>query len=257
MASNSGEHGGGHGPMHQFEIFPIVEIEAFGYDLSFTNSSLFMVFACVLIGGFLMFSMRGRALVPNRLQLTSEICYQFVANMVRSNIGASGMKYFPFVFTVFAFVLVLNMQGMMPFSFTVTSHIIITFGLAMLVMSVVILCGIWKNGIGFLKLFVPDVPPVLLLILIPVEIISFLSRPISLSVRLFANMLAGHITMKIFAGFVIALGQFGFFGLLGAVLTLSGLLAMTALELMVAFLQAFVFATLTCIYLHDAEHPGH
>lgn len=257
MAAGNGAHGEGHGPMHQFEIKPIFEAQINGVDVSFTNSSLFMLIACVLIGGFLMFSMRGRALVPTRLQLTAEICYQFVANMVRESIGSSGMKFFPFVFTLFAFVLTLNMLGMVPFGFTVTSHIIVTFALAMLVMSVVILYGVWKNGFRFLKLFVPDVPFYLLPLLIPIEIISFLSRPVSLSVRLFANMLAGHITMKVFAGFIVSLGSLGALGFLGAILPLVMTLALTALELLVAFLQAFVFATLTCIYLHDAEHPGH
>ncbi len=216
-----------------------------------------MVIACVVIGGFLMLSMRGRSLIPNRMQSIAEISYQFVANMVRENIGNAGMKFFPFVFTLFSFILVCNMLGMIPFAFTVTSHIIVTFALALLVMLVVILYGIWKNGIGFFKLFVPDVPIWLLPILVPIEIISFLSRPVSLSVRLFANMLAGHITLKIFAGFIVSMGSLGFLGVIGAVLPLLMTLALTALEILVAFLQAFVFATLTCLYLHDAEHPGH
>ena len=244
--------------MQQFEIKPLVEIKDFmGIDASFTNSSLFMVIACVIIGGFLMLSMRNRSLIPNRMQSVAEVCYQFVANMCRENIGTAGMKFFPFVFTLFSFVLVCNILGMVPFAFTVTSHIIVTFALAMLVMSVVILYGFWKNGIGFLKLFVPNVPFWLLPILIPIEIISFLSRPISLSIRLFANMLAGHITLKVFAGFIVSMGSIGAVGVLGAVLPLLMTLALTALEVLVAFLQAFIFATLTCMYLHDAEHPSH
>ena len=244
-------------PIHQFEIKTIVPIELmYGVDASFTNSSLFMVLSCVFIGGFLLYSMQGRSLIPNRMQSVSEISYQFIANMVRESVGTAGMKFFPFVFTLFAFILMCNMFGMFPFFFTVTSHIIVTFALALLVMSVVIIYGIWKNGFGFFKLFIPNVPVVLLPLMVPIEVISFLARPFSLAIRLFANILAGHIALKVFAGFIVGMGSLGIFSF-SAIFPLALTVAMTALEFLVAFLQAFVFATLTCVYLHDAEHPGH
>jgi F-type H+-transporting ATPase subunit a len=178
--------------------------------------------------------------------------------MVRSSAGTAGMKFFPFVFSLFMFVLVANMFGMIPFFFTVTSHIIITFALALLVFAVVIIYGFWKNGLKFLKLFVPSgVPGYVLPIVVPIEIVSFLSRPISLSVRLFANILAGHITLKVFAGFIVTLGALGWLGWLGAILPLVMTVAITALEFLVAALQAYVFAVLTSMYINDAIHPSH
>ncbi|MEM7620270.1 MAG: F0F1 ATP synthase subunit A [Pseudomonadota bacterium] len=247
----------GKGPLDQFVIKEYVPLEFAGLDVSFTNSSLWMIIAVVLTSALFVISIQGRSLIPGRAQSVAELYYEFVHNMVRNGVGADGMKFFPFVFTLFTFILMCNMLGMIPWSFTVTSHIIVTFALALLVMSVVILYGIYKNGVGFLKLFVPDVPVWLLPVLIPIEIISFLSRPVSLSVRLFANMLAGHITLKVFAGFVISMAALGPLGVLGAVMPLLLTLAMTMLEFLVAFLQAFVFATLTCMYLHDALHPSH
>jgi F-type H+-transporting ATPase subunit a len=242
-------------PIHQFLITDIVPL---GGGFSFTNSALFMVLIVGVIGLYLILSTQKRALVPNRVQLVSEMLYEFVADMVTSTAGKAGMKFFPFVFSLFMFVLIANLFGMVPVLFTVTSHIIITFALAMLVITVVIVYGLWKNGLGFFKLFVPSgVPWYVLPIVVPIEIVSFLSRPISLSVRLFANMLAGHITLKVFAGFVVTLGGMGFLGWLGALLPLAMTVALTALDFLVAALQAYVFAVLTSMYLNDAIHPGH
>lgn len=241
-------------PIHQFALTEIVPLG----DFSFTNSSLFMVLTTGLIGAYLILSTQKRALVPNRVQLVSEMLYEFVANMVSDSAGKAGMKFFPFVFSLFMFVLVANLFGMVPFFFTVTSHIIVTFALAMLVFIVVVVYGFWKNGFGFLKLFVPSGVPMYILPLVAViEVISFLSRPISLSVRLFANILAGHITLKVFAGFVVSMGGLGFLGWLGALLPLTLTVGITALEFLVAVLQAYVFALLTSMYINDAIHPGH
>jgi F-type H+-transporting ATPase subunit a len=243
-------------PIHQFLITPVVSFGEGGF--AFTNSALFMVLTVGLILAYLLLSTGRRAIIPGRAQLVSEMLYEFVANMVRSSAGTAGMKFFPFVFSLFMFVLVANMFGMIPFFFTVTSHIIITFALALLVFAVVIIYGFWKNGLKFLKLFVPSgVPGYVLPIVVPIEIVSFLSRPISLSVRLFANILAGHITLKVFAGFIVTLGALGWLGWLGAILPLVMTVAITALEFLVAALQAYVFAVLTSMYINDAIHPSH
>ncbi len=245
-------------PIHQFHINTIVPIHVGGYDLSFTNSALFMVVVVLLASGFLVFSTAGRALVPTRLQSISEMTYEFVASMLRDAAGNQGMRFFPFVFTIFMFVMVANLLGLFPYFFTVTSHIIVTFALSMLVILTVVFYGLAKHGLGFFKLFVPrGVPLILMPLVIAIEVISFLSRPVSLSVRLFANMLAGHITLKVFAGFVVSLGALGAVGIAGAILPLAMAVAITALELLVAALQAYVFAILTCMYLNDALHPSH
>jgi F-type H+-transporting ATPase subunit a len=245
-------------PIHQFQISKIVPIEVGGLDFSFTNSSAFMVATVVVAGGFLYLTTSSRGLIPSRLQSVSEMSYEFVAGMLRESAGTHGMKFFPLVFSLFMFVLVANLIGMFPYFFTVTSHIIVTFALAMLVIGTVLVYGFWKHGFGFLKLFVPSgVPMALLPLVVAIEIISFLSRPISLSVRLFANMLAGHITLKVFAGFITMLGSLGAVGVAGAILPLFMTVALTGLEFLVAFLQAYVFAILTCMYLNDAIHPGH
>jgi F-type H+-transporting ATPase subunit a len=193
-------------PIHQFEIHRLFPIEIFGLDVSFTNSSAFMLLAVLLVAGFFMVSLRNRSLVPNRLQSMAEVSYEFVANMLRESTGSAGMKYFPLVFTLFIFIFVANMLGMIPGFFTVTSHIVVTAALAGLVFLTVLAVGFAKNGVKFLKLFVPEGVPIYVLPLVTlIEIISFLSRPISHSVRLFANMLAGHITLKVFGGFVVML----------------------------------------------------
>ncbi len=236
-------------PMEQFEIKRLIPVDFFGIDASFTNSSLFMVVAVILISGFIIFSMSGRALVPGRMQSVAELSYEFVANMVRMNVGAAGQKFFPFIFSLFMFVLVLNMIGMIPYTFTVTSHIIVTFALAIVIFLGVTLVGVVKHGFGFLKFFVPSgVPMALLPLLVVIEVISYLTRPISLSVRLFANMMAGHTMIKVFASFVVGLG------ILGGWAPLAFMVAFTGLEIMIAFLQAYVFAILTCIYLNDSIH---
>jgi F-type H+-transporting ATPase subunit a len=245
-------------PIHQFQISKLIPIEIGGLDFSFTNSSAFMVATVAAAGGFLFLTTSNRGLIPGRLQSVSEMSYEFVASMLRDAAGSHGMKFFPFVFSLFMFVLVANLFGMFPYFFTVTSHIIVTFALALLVIGTVIVYGFWKHGLHFLKLFVPSgVPAVLIPLVVAIEVISFLSRPISLSVRLFANMLAGHITLKVFAGFVTSLSAFGAIGWAGAVMPLAMAVALTGLEFLVAFLQAYVFAVLTCMYLNDALHPGH
>ena len=244
------------GPIEQFHIKPLIPLSFNGIDASFTNASAFMVGAVALASGFMLYAMRNRSLVPSRLQSTAEIMYEFVASTVKDNVGEEGMKFFPLVFSLFIFVLICNMLGMIPGGYTVTSQIVITAALALLVIGLVIVYGFWQHGVGFLKLFVPDVPGWLLPIMIPIEVISFLSRPLSLSVRLFANMLAGHIALKIFAGFVASLLAAGAWGLISP-LPLLLTTALTALEVLVAGLQAYVFAVLTCVYLNDAVHGGH
>jgi len=245
-------------PISQFQIQKIFPIEVGGMDFSFTNSSLFMVLTVAATSAFLIFSTSGRGLVPSRVQSVSEMMYEFIAGTLRDATGTDGMRFFPLVFSLFMFVLVANLFGMFPYFFTITSHIIVTFALAMLVILTVIIYGFMRNGMSFLKLFVPSgVPGALIPLVTMIEVISFLSRPISLSVRLFANMLAGHITLKVFSGFVVSLGAMGAVGIAGAVLPLAMTVALTALEFLVAFLQAYVFAVLTCMYLNDALHPSH
>ncbi|WP_419913656.1 F0F1 ATP synthase subunit A [Hoeflea sp.] len=245
-------------PIHQFHISKIIPIEVGGLDFSFTNSSLFMVATVAAASGFLFLTTSNRGMVPSRMQSVSEMCYEFVASMLRDGAGTAGMRFFPMVFSLFMFVLVANLLGMFPYFFTVTSHIIVTFALAMLVIGTVVVYGFMKHGLGFLQLFVPSgVPGILLPLVVAIEVISFLSRPISLSVRLFANMLAGHITLKVFAGFVTSLSALGALGIGGAILPLIMTIALTGLEFLVSFLQAYVFAVLTCMYLNDALHPSH
>jgi F-type H+-transporting ATPase subunit a len=248
-----GASGAGHNsPMEQFQIKRLIPIDLFGWDVSFTNASLFMVIAMAIIPLFFLVAMNRRSLVPGRLQSTAELSYEFIANMVRENVGEAGMKYFPWVFTIFMFILVLNLLGLMPYSFTVTSHIIVTFALAAMVWLIITAIGFMNHGVGFLKLFVPSgVPWWLMPIIIPIELISYFIRPVSHSVRLFANMMAGHAMLKVFAGFVVGLG------LIGGWAPFVFLLGFTGLELVVAFLQAFIFTVLTCIYLNDAVNMHH
>jgi F-type H+-transporting ATPase subunit a len=246
-------------PIHQFEIQKIATLGHIGgHEIAFTNSALFMAITVVGIWALLVGGSARRALVPGRLQSIAELSYEFIADTINSTAGKEGMRFFPLVFTLFMFILVANIIGLVPYTFTVTSHIIITACLALLVFFTVIGYGLYKHGLHFFGLFVPSGIPIYILPLIVfIEVLSFLSRPISHSVRLFANMLAGHITLKVFASFVTLLGGLGVFGILGAALPLALVVALTALELLVAFLQAYVFAILTCIYLNDAIHPGH
>ncbi|HEX9904409.1 MAG TPA: F0F1 ATP synthase subunit A [Propylenella sp.] len=246
-------------PIHQFTIEELFDLGTVGgVKFAFTDSALFMVVTVALIAAFLILGTSRAALVPGRVQALAEISYEFVANMLRESAGTEGMRFFPFVFSLFMFVLVANVLGLFPYFFTVTSHIIVTAALAFTVILLVIGYGFYRNGIGFLKLFVPHgVPGYLLPLVVAIEVLSFLSRPISLSVRLFANMLAGHITLKVFASFIIMLGAFGAAGWIGAIIPFFMTVALTALEVLVAFLQAYVFAILTCMYLNDALHPSH
>ena len=246
-------------PIHQFQITNIVHLGApGGFNISFTNSAAFMFGIVALVFFFLTYATRGRTLVPGRLQSLAEMSYEFVANTVRGSAGNEGMKFFPLVFSLFIFVLTANFVGMIPYSFTVTSHLIVTAALALVVILTVIIYGFVRHGTHFLHLFVPSgVPAFLLPFMVVIEVISFLSRPISLSLRLFANMLAGHIAMKVFAGFIVMMTASGVVGWFGAVLPLTMVVALTALEFLVAALQAYVFAVLTCICLNDALHPGH
>ncbi len=250
-ASGAAHHGGGLAidPMHQFRVETIFPLHFGNVDASFTNASLWMLIAAGLVTLLTVVGMGSRSLVPGRFQSVAELSYEFVANMLRDNVGDAGRRFFPFVFTLFMFVLFCNMLGMMPYSFTVTSHIIVTFALASFIFIAVTILGFAVHGFHFLRFFVPKgVPVALLPLLVVIEVISYLTRPISLSVRLFANMMAGHTMLKVFAGFVIAMGW------LGGFLPLAFMVAFTGLEILVAFLQAYVFAILTCIYLNDALH---
>lgn len=246
-------------PIHQFEIKNLFTIGTFGgHEIAFTNSAAYMVVAVVLTAALMLGGSAGRRLVPNRLQSVAELSYEFIADMLRSTAGEHGMKFFPFVFAIFMFVFVSNMVSIIPYTFTVASHLIVTVALALMVFFTVIVYGFYKNGLKFFKLFVPQgIPIVILPLVMAIEVISFLSRPVSHSVRLFANMLAGHITLKVFASFVTALGGLGIAGFFGAALPLILAIAITGLEILVGALQAYVFAILTCIYLNDAIHPGH
>ena len=247
-------------PIHQFHIVNLFPIGKIGNaEIAFTNSAAFMLAAVIVLTLFLIVGTAGGKAVPTRLQSAAELTYEFVASMLRSTAGQEGMRFFPFVFTIFMFVLLLNMFGLIPYAFTVTSHIIITAALAFTVFFTVLIYGLIRHGLHFFNLFVPKGVPVYILpLIVAIEILSFLSRPISHSVRLFANMLAGHIALQVFAGFIILLGSaLGAIGWIGGALPFAMIVALFALEALVAFLQAYVFAILTCIYLNDAIHPGH
>jgi len=240
------EHGTS--PLHQFVIERLVPLHIGGLDLSFSNSSLFMAIAVIVITAFLTLSMSGASLVPSRWQSAAEMSYEFIANMVRENVGSAGRAYFPFVFSLFMFVLFGNLIGMVPYSFTFTSHIAVTFALAAFIFIGVTIIALARHGWHFFSFFAPKgMPAALLLLLVPIEIISYLIRPLTLSIRLFANMMAGHTMLVIFAGFVVAMGLFG-------ILPLALNIFFILLELLVAVLQAYVFTILTCIYLNDAIH---
>jgi F-type H+-transporting ATPase subunit a len=242
----------GESPLEQFAIKRLVEFHVGSVDVSITNSAVFMFVAIALVTAFLTLGMRQHAMVPGRWQSLVEMSYEFVAKMVRDNSGVEGMRYFPFIFTLFMFILFCNLIGMVPFTFTVTSHIIVTFVMAAVVFLGVTVIGFVRHGVGFLKLFVPAGVPIFLLpLLIVIELLSYLTRPISLSVRLFANMMAGHTMLKVFGGFIVALG------VLAGWAPLAFVIALTGLEIGIAILQAYVFAILTCIYLNDAIHLHH
>jgi F-type H+-transporting ATPase subunit a len=242
---------GGHSPMEQFAIKRVAEIKLGGLDVSLTNSALWMIAVGLIATLFLVLAMRPRAMVPGRLQSAAEMIYEFVAGLLKETVGTAGRPYFPLVFTLFVFILFSNLFGMLPYSFTVTSHIAVTFALALLVFVLVTILGFMKHGAHFLSFFVPKgVPAPMLLLLVPIEVLSYFIRPISLSVRLFANMTAGHTMLKVFGGFVVPMGIFG-------VVPLVLIIALTGLEILIACLQAYVFTVLTCLYLNDAIHMEH
>jgi len=246
-------------PIEQFHIEKLFTIGHIGnQEIAFTNSSAYMFGSVALITLLMVGGVAGKSLVPGRIQSVAEIAYEFVANTIRSNAGKDGMKFFPLVFTIFMLLTVSNMIGVIPYSFTIASHIIVTAALAFLVFFTVLIYGFYKNGLKFLKLFVPSGIPIFILPLVVfIEIFSFFLRPVSHSVRLFANMLAGHIALAVFASFIPLLAGLGIAGYFGAILPLGMVMALTALELLVAFLQAYVFTILTVIYINDAIHPGH
>jgi F-type H+-transporting ATPase subunit a len=247
-------------PIHQFQITKLFTIGHIGgQEIAFTNSSAYMFLAVAVISLLMIGGSAKRQLVPGRIQSIAELSYEFVASTIRSTAGSEGMKFFPLIFSLFMFICVSNLVGIIPFTFTISTHLIVTAALALVVFFTVLIYGFYKNGLKFLKIFVPSGIPIYILPLVMfIEILTFFLRPVSHSVRLFANMLAGHIALKVFAGFVAMLGvSLGAIGWVGGVLPLGLTVALTALELLVAFLQAYVFAILTCIYLNDAIHPGH
>jgi F-type H+-transporting ATPase subunit a len=247
-------------PIHQFQIHKLFTIGHIGgQEIAFTNSSAYMFLAVGVIALLMIGGSAGKQLVPGRIQSIAELSYEFVANTIRSTAGTAGMKFFPLVFSLFMFICVSNLIGIIPYTFTVSSHLIVTAALALLVFFIVLFYGFYKNGLKFFKLFVPSGVPIYILpLVVMIEVIAFFFvKPVSHALRLFANMLAGHIALKVFASFVGMLGTLGLIGWIGAIFPLGLTVALTALELLVAFLQAYVFAILTCIYLNDAIHPGH
>ena len=246
-------------PIEQFQIRNYLHLfNVGGHQVAFTNSAAYMFLVVVLVSALLIGATTSRALVPGRLQSVAEMTYEFVAATLRNSTGPEGMKFFPFVFTLFVFILFSNLIGIIPYSFTITSQLIVTVILALVVFFMVVIYGFWKNGLHWLRLFVPKgVPAFFLPMIVPIEIMSFLTRPVSHSVRLFANMLAGHITLQVFGAFIIMLAGAGVLGMFGAVMPFLMVVILFALELLVAVVQAYVFAILTCIYLNDALHPGH
>ena len=238
-------------PIHQFEITKLSNIEVGGLDISFTNSSLFMFLAIGATMLLFTIGLSKRSIIPGRMQMLSELSYNFIANMLRDQVGDQGRSFFPFIFSLFMFIFFCNFIGLIPYSFTVTSHLIVTFAFAGLIFIAVTIIGFAKNGLGYLRIFYPTGIPIFLApLIVPIEIISYLSKPISLSVRLCANMLAGHSILKIFAGFIVMLGFLGF-------APLVFLVVLYGLETLIAALQAYIFTILTCIYLNDALHPDH
>lgn len=245
-------------PIHQFEIQPLIPLHIAGIDVSYTNSALWMTIAVIVSTVVLSMAMRRKALVPNRMQAFAEITYEFVAGMIRENIGTKGRAYFPLIFTLFVVVLMGNLLGMIPYSFTYTSHLVVTAALALMIFGFVLVIGIFKHGFHFFSLFLPPgVPAWLIPLIIPIEIMSFLIRPLTLSVRLFANMIAGHIMLKVFAGFTISMISMGIGGYAMGLLPVLFNSVLIGFEFLIGFLQAYVFAILSCIYLKDTVEIGH
>jgi F-type H+-transporting ATPase subunit a len=235
-------------PLHQFEIVELAPIHIGGVNLSYTNSALWMTIAIIVVTTFLVVAMTNRQLVPGRLQSMAEVLYEFIGQMVKDNVGSAGRPYFPFIFSLFVFFLLGNLLGLIPYSFTFTSHLAVTLGMAVFIFLATTVIGFAKHGLHYFSLFLPGGAPIFLApLLVPIEILSYFMRPLSLALRLFANMTAGHTLMKVFAGFVAMMGVFG-------VVPLVFVVALFGLETLVAFLQAFVYTILTCIYLNDALH---
>ncbi|MEM6666981.1 MAG: F0F1 ATP synthase subunit A [Pseudomonadota bacterium] len=245
-------------PISQFEVKTFQDLSLGGWDISITNAAVFMLMASVLVTAFFFMASRKAEIVPGRVQSLGEMSYEFIADMIRSTAGEEGLKYFPLIFTLFFFILAANLIGMWPYAFTTTSHIVVTGLLAMIVFVFVTVLGIVKNGVGWLRLFAPSgIPWPIYILLTPIEIISYFARPLTLAFRLFANMLAGHIMLKLLVSFAAIMAGAGFLGIVGAAATVLLTVAITALEFLVAALQAYVFAILTCVYLSDALHPSH
>ncbi len=244
-----------HSPVEQFTIEVLFALNLFGYDISFTNSALFMVLAIAVSCGFLVFAMRPASIVPGRMQGLAEMMYEFVAEMVRSNVGNEGRPYFPFIFTLFMFILFSNLLGLIPYSYTVTSQIVVTFAMALFIFIGVTIIAVVKHGFHFFSFFIPSgAPKALLPLIFVIEVISYFIRPVSLSVRLFANMLAGHTMLKVFGGLAVMIAGAGGVFVAGSILPLVAIIGLTGLEVLVACLQAYVFTILTCMYLNDAIH---
>ena len=243
-------------PLHQFEVTPILPIYIGRVDASYTNSAFFMTVAVALITIFLVYSVQSRALVPGRMQSLAELAYEFVANMLRTNVGSAGQPYFPFIFSLFYFILLGNMLGMLPYGYTFTAQLVVTLGMALVIFIGTTIIGFMKHGLGFFGLFLPHGTPWYIApILVPIEIVSYCFRPVSLSLRLFANMTAGHTLLKVFAGFIGAfVASLGILGIFPGIIPLAAIVGLTGLEFLVAFLQAYVYAVLACIYLNDALH---
>ena len=245
--------GGAIDALGQFELAPV--LGAIGRAVNFTQSNAFMLLAVGLISFLMIYGVSHRAIIPGRLQALAESTYEFVHDMATGQIGEEGRRFFPFIFSIFMFVLMGNLLGLLPYAFTFTSHIAVTFVLALIVFVLVTAVGLVMHGWHFFTYFFPQgAPKALAPLIIPIEVISYLSRVVSLSVRLFANMVAGHVMLIVFASFVVMIGSFGLIGILGAALPLAVQVVLVGFELLVAFLQAYVFAILTSIYLHDAVH---
>jgi len=244
-----------HSPVEQFTIKALLELQLFGYDISFTNSALFMMLSVILSVVYLTYAVRKREMIPGRMQASAEMLYEFISEMVKSNVGSEGRPFFPFVFTLFIFLLFGNMLGLIPYSYTFTSQIVVTFVLAAFIFVGVTLVALIKHGMHFFSFFIPPgAPKVLVPFLIIIEVISYFVRPVSLSVRLFANMLAGHTMLKVFAGLAVMITGAGGVAVAGSILPFLALIGLTGLEVLVAGLQAYVFTILTCMYLNDALH---
>jgi F-type H+-transporting ATPase subunit a len=242
----------GHSPLAQFEIKTLLNIEFLGYDLSLTNSAFFMLLATIVGAGFMLFATRRHLLIPNRLQASAEYLYEFVLNMLKENTGEGGRKFFPFIFSIFIFVLLANLLGMLPYSFTSTSHIVMTFALATMLFIVIIVAAFMQHGLKFFTIFMPPGAPLWMApLLITIELFAYLARPISLSIRLAANMTAGHTMMKVIAGFIVSMG------ITGGWLPFGFLVVLNGFEIFVAILQAYIFTMLACVYLDDAVHLAH